>query len=292
MSSSIKSVASSSIVSSSIIQNYNRGYSFNIRSSNITFDNLQLIGNSGGIIASEYSTIIGKDSIFRNNVAENGPAINSVTSNFYLDGISVIDNRPRAQSPVGGFYFHLSFANISHSLFSGNTGESIDSTDSDIIISDSNFTRTIFLSSSSGVLRIYGAQVGIVRNSRIFSNNATGVYIWNSKVTVEKCEISDNRLATNGAVVHLRDATTSIYNSIIANNEELTSGAVYSDNSRVIIHNTIIANNNALGGFTGGINHSGSEDSTYVELKSVTISGNYGGCMHISGFANCIQFQF
>ena len=192
------------------------------------------------------------DCNFINNEGEYGNSIYSYFSEITITNCVFSNNISKIS---GAIYSHNSNLYIANSLF----GENIASYGSTIY---SNFDSDITLSNctfSSNYARVSGT-----------------VYNDTSVLNVDRCEFTSN-YANYGGAIHNRDASSAeIKNTILADNEGISGGAVYSYSGKLNIDSCQITNNTAEygGGFRLSSNTSMISNSFIAENRGI---GGGGG---------------
>ena len=121
---------------------------------------------------------------------------------------------------------------------------------------------TITGSTHRGISVANGAS-GEILHCKISGNTASqggGLWVRDSAVTVEDCEITGNQSSGGGGGVFIQRSTVTLTDCLIERNTAGYGGGISDGRSTILMNRCIVRNNTAgdiLGGFGGGIYHGG-----------------------------------
>lgn len=236
-------------------------------------------GRGGGAIAvaSEGSLTV-KDSEFLDNQGTQGGAINTLLSEFTIEGSTFTGNSTTKNggaiftdgaSPGGPNGTETGTITIRDSQFEENQGVGAGGSlylytyrGDDILIEDSTISNNTVTKADSGLAMGGGIHTG--------GGSSEG------SVTIRNSEISDNSSNTGGGIHYEGGKTLDIENSVLSGNETSSGGAIYSTSKSAIDINASTITDNVARDKDGAIFADRSDDITLTHSIVANNSSNNG----------------
>ena len=233
------------------------------------------------------------NSVFINNIAENGGALNL----FYAHGTTVknctfINNTARTLYG-GAIYSKGKDTTITNCTFIENTADFGGAIFVDTHAFNNTLSDLVFINNYGrvgGAVYWWDGTKGLLNNS-IFINN-TGekggaIYIRNTNVLVNNCIIVNSSAEFGGAIyIHGDSVNTTIKDSLFINNSAITSGgASYDVGENTTYNNCDFIGNNAVYGaiYTKSLN------GVITDCNFINNTAKYGGAIYVNALNYVIE---